>query len=66
MLIGGEWHIPSSNHVRCRWVFVSGKEFESQAFQIIDKAAYENVDFQLPIDHVIADSFLAKKQKLKQ
>ncbi|MBP9885431.1 MAG: phosphoglycerate kinase, partial [Leptospiraceae bacterium] len=36
------------------------KEFESQAFQIIDKAAYENVDFQLPVDHVIADSFSEK------
>lgn len=40
------------------------KEFESQAFQIIDKAAYENVDFQLPIDHVIADSF-SEKAKIK-
>jgi len=40
------------------------KEFESQAFQIIDKAAYENVDFQLPIDHVIADSF-SEKGKIK-
>ena len=40
------------------------KEFESQAFQIIDKAAYENVDFQLPVDHVIADSF-SEKGKIK-
>ncbi len=40
------------------------KEFEPQAFQIIDKAAYENVDFQLPIDHVIADSF-SEKAKTK-
>ena len=40
------------------------KEFESKAFQIIDKAAYENVDFQLPIDHVIADSF-SEKAKIK-
>ncbi|HRG48715.1 MAG TPA: phosphoglycerate kinase [Leptospiraceae bacterium] len=40
------------------------KEFESQAFQIIDKAAYENVDFQLPIDHIIADSF-SEKAKTK-
>lgn len=40
------------------------KEFESQAFQIIDKAAYEKVDFQLPIDHIIADSF-SEKAKTK-
>ncbi|MEM7181389.1 MAG: phosphoglycerate kinase [Spirochaetota bacterium] len=36
------------------------KDFEIQAYQIIDKAGYANIDFQLPIDHVIADSFSEK------
>jgi phosphoglycerate kinase len=40
------------------------KDFESQAFQIIDKASFENVDFQLPLDHVIADQF-SEKAKVK-
>lgn len=36
------------------------KEFEIQAYQIMDKAGYSNIDFQLPIDHIIADSFSEK------
>ena len=36
------------------------KEFETQAHQIMDKASYNKVDFQLPLDHVIADSFSDK------
>ncbi|MCC6275707.1 MAG: phosphoglycerate kinase [Leptospiraceae bacterium] len=33
------------------------KEFEVQAFQIIEKAGVAGVDIQLPVDHVIGDSF---------
>ncbi len=40
------------------------KEFEPQAFQIIDKAGFEKVDFQLPVDHIIADQF-SDKAKIK-
>ncbi len=36
------------------------KELEPQAFQMIDKAGFEKVDFQLPVDHIIADSFSDK------
>ncbi|MCB1159256.1 MAG: phosphoglycerate kinase, partial [Leptospiraceae bacterium] len=28
------------------------KDFEVQAYQIMDKASYANIDFQLPVDHV--------------
>jgi phosphoglycerate kinase len=40
------------------------KEFETQAHQIMDKASYNKVDFQLPLDHIIADSF-SEKAKTK-
>lgn len=40
------------------------KELEPQAFQMIDKAGFEKVDFQLPQDHIIADSF-SDKAKIK-
>lgn len=40
------------------------KEFEVQAHQIIDKAGFQNTEFQLPVDHVIADSF-SEKAKTK-
>jgi phosphoglycerate kinase len=33
------------------------KEFESQAFQIIDRAGVQGIDLQIPVDHVIADNF---------
>ncbi|MBE7411275.1 MAG: phosphoglycerate kinase [Leptospiraceae bacterium] len=36
------------------------KDFEVQAYQIIDKAGVEGVDIQLPVDHVIGDSFSEK------
>ncbi|TGL99151.1 phosphoglycerate kinase [Leptospira jelokensis] len=32
-------------------------EFESQAFQLIDRAGIQGVDLQIPIDHIIADNF---------
>ncbi|MCE9498972.1 MAG: phosphoglycerate kinase [Leptospira sp.] len=35
------------------------KEFEVQAFQIIEKAGVAGIEFQLPVDHVIADAFSA-------
>ncbi|RHX90808.1 phosphoglycerate kinase [Leptospira stimsonii] len=36
------------------------KEFEVQAFQLIEKAGVAGVDLQLPVDHIIADSFSDK------
>ncbi|WP_411823037.1 phosphoglycerate kinase [Leptospira sp. 'Mane'] len=33
------------------------KEFESQAFQLIDRAGVNGIDLQIPVDHVIADKF---------
>ena len=33
------------------------KDFEVDAYQLIDKAGVAGIDFQLPVDHVIADSF---------
>jgi phosphoglycerate kinase len=33
------------------------KEFESEAFQIIDRAGVQGIDLQIPVDHVIADNF---------
>ncbi len=36
------------------------KDFEVQAYQLIDKAGVQGIDLQLPIDHVIADSFSDK------
>lgn len=33
------------------------KEFESEAFQIIDRAGVQGIDLQIPVDHVIADQF---------
>lgn len=36
------------------------KDYETQAYQIMDKAAYHNTEFQLPIDHIIADNFNEK------
>ncbi len=33
------------------------KEFESDAFQIIDRAGVQGIDLQIPVDHVIADNF---------
>ncbi|TGN18192.1 phosphoglycerate kinase [Leptospira idonii] len=33
------------------------KEFESQAFQLIDRAGINGIDLQIPVDHVIADKF---------
>ncbi|MDZ4727424.1 MAG: phosphoglycerate kinase [Leptospira sp.] len=35
------------------------KEFESQAFQIIDRAGVQGIDLQIPVDHIIADNFAA-------
>ncbi|MDF3819253.1 phosphoglycerate kinase [Leptospira sp. 96542] len=35
------------------------KEFESQAFQLIDRAGVQGVDIQIPTDHIIADKFEA-------
>lgn len=32
-------------------------EFESQAFQLIDRAGVQGVDLQIPVDHIIADQF---------
>ena len=40
------------------------KEFEVLSHQFIDKAGIAGVDFQMPIDHVIADSF-GDKAKIK-
>ncbi|MCB1143712.1 MAG: phosphoglycerate kinase [Leptospiraceae bacterium] len=36
------------------------KDYEVLAHQFIDKAGIAGVDFQMPIDHIIADSFAAK------
>jgi phosphoglycerate kinase len=36
------------------------KEFEVQAHQILDKAGYSNIEFELPTDHIIADTFSDK------
>ncbi|MCG6193078.1 phosphoglycerate kinase [Leptospira sp. FAT2] len=36
------------------------KDFEVQAFQLIEKAGVAGVDLQLPVDHVIADQFSDK------
>ncbi|ULH30207.1 phosphoglycerate kinase [Leptospira weilii] len=36
------------------------KDFEVQAFQLIEKAGVAGVDLQLPVDHVIADQFSEK------
>ncbi len=36
------------------------KDFEVQAFQLIEKAGVAGVDLQLPVDHIIADSFSDK------
>jgi len=33
------------------------KDFESEAFQLIDRAGIKGIDLQLPVDHVIADKF---------
>lgn len=33
------------------------KDFEVEAFQLIERAGVAGVDFQLPVDHVIADKF---------
>ncbi|MCZ8158069.1 MAG: phosphoglycerate kinase [Leptospira sp.] len=33
------------------------REFESQAFQLIDRAGVQGIDLQIPVDHVIADAF---------
>lgn len=33
------------------------KEFNSQAFNIIDRAGVNGINLQLPIDHIIADAF---------
>jgi phosphoglycerate kinase len=33
------------------------KEFESEAFQIIDRAGVQGIDLQIPVDHIIADNF---------
>ncbi|MBW0434189.1 phosphoglycerate kinase [Leptospira yasudae] len=40
------------------------KDFEVQAFQLIEKAGVAGVDLQLPVDHVIADQF-SEKAKTK-
>ncbi|PJZ58209.1 phosphoglycerate kinase [Leptospira barantonii] len=40
------------------------KEFEVQAFQLIEKAGVAGVDLQLPVDHIIADQF-SEKAKTK-
>ncbi|TGK78525.1 phosphoglycerate kinase [Leptospira noumeaensis] len=32
-------------------------DFESQAFQLIDRAGIQGVDLQIPVDHIIADAF---------
>lgn len=36
------------------------KDFEVQAFQLIEKAGVAGVDLQLPVDHIIADQFSDK------
>lgn len=36
------------------------KEYEVKAFQMIEKAGVAGVDLQLPVDHIIADSFSDK------
>lgn len=33
------------------------KDYESEAFQLIDQAGIKGIDLQLPIDHLIADKF---------
>lgn len=33
------------------------REYESQAFQLIDRAGVQGIDLQIPVDHVIADAF---------
>ncbi|GBF48752.1 phosphoglycerate kinase [Leptospira ryugenii] len=33
------------------------KDFESEAFQIIDRAGVQGIDLQIPVDHIIADQF---------
>lgn len=32
-------------------------DFESQAFQLIDRAGIKGIDLQIPVDHIIADQF---------
>lgn len=36
------------------------KEFEVQAFQLIEKAGVAGIDLQLPVDHIIGDQFNEK------
>ncbi|MCC5814690.1 MAG: phosphoglycerate kinase [Leptospira sp.] len=36
------------------------KDYEVQAYQLIDNAGIQGIDLQLPVDHVIADSFSDK------
>jgi phosphoglycerate kinase len=36
------------------------KDYEVQAYQLIDNAGIQGIDLQLPVDHIIADSFSDK------
>lgn len=36
------------------------KDYEVQAYQLIDSAGVQGIDLQIPVDHVIADSFSDK------
>ncbi|MCG9876787.1 MAG: phosphoglycerate kinase [Leptospiraceae bacterium] len=40
------------------------KDYEVQAYQLIDRAGVQGIDLQLPVDHIIADSF-SEKAKTK-
>jgi phosphoglycerate kinase len=40
------------------------KDFEVQAYQLIDRAGVQGIDLQIPVDHIIADSF-SEKAKTK-
>lgn len=40
------------------------KDYEVQAYQLIDNAGIQGIDIQLPVDHIIADSF-SEKAKTK-
>lgn len=65
MLIGGgmAYTFLKSRAVPVGSSFVE-KDFEVIAYQIIDEAGLAGMEFQLPIDHVIADSF-SEKSKIK-